>query len=185
MQHEYRCDYTNDIRYKGGKNHAVPNFDHRRCYFVYSHGNERLNLWDHIWFCSHRDAVLTYPRSAEELDFIWRFYHKFRGWDGETNVTIWDDWFLHFGLIKPNSNASDNLMFQSVDVSFDSSLNYNNYNGLNLFYFASTVYVPEWETYVDLTHYPSVCVTSDHHRASLLGCLPRMRTNHSICHIDF
>ena len=50
--------------------------------------------------CNSRSSDLVYPRSEQKLFHIWNFYEKFRGWNLDTELTNFDDWFIRLGLRK-------------------------------------------------------------------------------------
>ena len=91
MRNEQWFNYSKDARFVCGENHAEINLEFNRCFFVDSHCGSGLNLSQQIAHCESRGSVLTYPRSYDEVVFIWEFYQSFRGWKKSTKFSMDDD----------------------------------------------------------------------------------------------
>ena len=81
-------------------NHGKMSFKYQRCFFVVKYEGEGKNLTDQINECSIRHAVLSYPRSQEEMWYIWHFYTSHRNLDTNELLPISDNWYLHVGYLK-------------------------------------------------------------------------------------
>ena len=58
------------------QNHGVFRFSVGRCFFVLDHGYPGLNFSHQVELCGKKGAVLTYPRSQEEVETIWEVFRE-------------------------------------------------------------------------------------------------------------
>ena len=78
---------TKNARLKCGSKHGEVNFLFGRCFFMQSFDGVGLNLTSQIDKCSQTEgATLSYPRTIDEISFIWNFYKNKRG-SGEHKFT--------------------------------------------------------------------------------------------------
>ena len=187
------------IRNLCGNNHGELNFMYNRCFFVLSHVSSPKNMMEQHELCSSKSADLVYPRSEQELFFIWSFYEMFRGWNSETELTNFDDWFIRIGLRK--HVFGDYVLFLDIDETFQITNDQGYDSDPTDFYisdlelwFQSHVF-PKWLYLFDDTSHqprlidaPAFCLTklNQHcYLCYLLECLPRTPVNYTMCSIDF
>ena len=164
-----------DIRFLCGKNHGLLEFEYKRCYFIGTHSENKLDFWEQAEFCNIRDATLSYPRSKNEIGYIFNFYKSFRGWDHNTQALEIKEWYLHLGIQRSNRGSfADEPTFLSTDGKFNFTS--------NEFYWFTTFTYPKTYTERKLRG-PVVCITNqvDH----LFDCLSRTKRKYTICSIDF
>ena len=65
-------------RQKCSVNQAKFNFAFKRCYMVLENSNPGLNLSQQVDKCEQKGAVLSYPRSYNEVLFLWNFLQSER-----------------------------------------------------------------------------------------------------------
>ena len=164
-----------DIRFLCGKNHGRLEFEYKRCYFIGTHSEIKLDFWDQAEFCLNRNATLSYPRSKNEISYIFSFYQTFRGWDHRTETKEIKEWYLHLGIQRSNQGLfQDEPTFLSTDGKFKFTSN-------DLYWFVTFTY-PKIDTPSKLRG-PVVCITHDEDH--LFDCLPRVKRKYTICSIDF
>ena len=81
-----------------GINHGTFEMTYRRCFFILHHSGNGLNLTEQNYECQTKMSVLAYPRSMEELEFMWLVYQKYRQWTWFVDYTKADNWYLHLGF---------------------------------------------------------------------------------------
>ena len=93
------------------QNHGVFRFSVGRCFFVLDHGYPGLNFSQQVELCGENGAVLSYPRSQEEVETIWEVFREHLESSGE-KVTcaisqfMWDFNVELEGSISTRSPAS-------------------------------------------------------------------------------
>ena len=94
-------DASNNVQVQCGNKHGTFKHVFKRCFFVETFPSPGLNRDEQIAHCdSQGGSVLFYPRSVEELYWVWTFYKNYREWTPLTVLDTNDVWFLHLGLVR-------------------------------------------------------------------------------------
>ena len=190
---------SNDVRNLCGKNHGELNFVYNRCFFVLSHDLSPKTMLEQDELCSSKGADLVYPRSKQELFYIWSLYQMFRGWNSDIELTNFDDWFIRIGLRK--HVEGEYIVFLDIDDTFritsDYGFDFDN-PGFNAgtfenmppsYAFRQWLYVfDDTSNQTRLIDSPAFCLTNINRKYSLgylLECLPRTEVNYTMCSFDF
>ena len=161
-----------NIRSLCGLNHGRLDFQYHRCFFIGAHPVQGLNFSEQVEFCEKQQAHLSYPRSQEELEYMWKFYRSYRGWDLTTELSNTTDWYLHLGILRKGS--LDDLSFTSVDEKF-------NFTSQSHSWFYTVI--GKFQSQIKELRGPAICISNQ--QEFVYECLPRTRRQYSICSIDF
>ena len=109
----FREDISFKIREDCSKNRGVFNFGFKRCYFIIRHPAPGLNFTEQAIACDRQGAILSYPRTFDEIAYLWEFF--------ETNQrstfsleSIYNSW-LHVGFIRQKPVTTRFPQFKSID----------------------------------------------------------------------
>ena len=83
------------LREKCTTNRATYNFRMRRCYFILHHSEPGLNFSAQVSACQIKGAVLSYPRSEEEISFLWDLFERE---NNHLTIQYFRNFSLHLGL---------------------------------------------------------------------------------------
>ena len=81
-------------------------FHQRKCFFLNDHGINGLNKSEQLQYCRERGAILTYPRSKEEIRVIWQLLET------KLPAETFAKTIIHLGLEKSQDSYDT---FLSVD----------------------------------------------------------------------
>ena len=96
-----------DTRARCFDNHGVYSATYRRCYVVSKNKGKMLNFNEQTSLCENKGMFLAYPRSFEELEYIWYYYKQ--------QVSFFElDMTLGFTLVNFNS-TSQQATYLSAD----------------------------------------------------------------------
>ena len=162
-----------DLRFLCAENHGRLEFEYKRCYFVGNLSDFELDFWDQAKFCLNRNGTLSYPRSKNEIGYIFNFYKSFRGWAHKTPEALeTKEWYLHLGIQRSNQGSfQDKPAFRSTDGKF-------NFTSHDFYWFVTFANFRKREL-----RGPVVCISNSDDR--LFDCLPRIKRKYTICSIDF
>ena len=120
-------DPTSAPRKTCAENNGDYNFFFQRCYFILEHPSPGLNISQQIRKCQKQGAILSYPRSREETEFIWRYFEKQKRNVVGARFLLVEA--LHVGFTRDRTVKSRYPTFTSVDKK----LSISSFSHLELF----------------------------------------------------
>ena len=108
----YREDLAFIVRNDCSKNSGVYNFDFKRCYFIVEHPTPGLNFSEQVLVCNKQGAILSYPRTLDEIAYLWDFFERTRS---ELSVEATYNTSLHVGFKRQAPVTSQFPQFNSID----------------------------------------------------------------------
>ena len=148
-------------------NRGVFNFHFKRCFFLLENPTPGLNLWEQMEKCEQKSAILSYPRTYEEILFMWEF---FESRNKDLTLKYLMNATLHVGYVMeqpvigvPNFESVDHLMTISSNTHHE--LFQKPILGFIFFPFMG----------------PAICISK---AQQLSACMPRTPKIYSICSVD-
>ena len=120
--HETMDPDIKDPRMLCAANHGTFNWDHKRCYFLLEQDLVAIGFEEQVVLCASKHAVLSYPRNAEEVSFLWLFFEGRRG--DVLDLRFMSNISIPLGLRKIPCFVRS-CSYQSVDLKFTVDENAN------------------------------------------------------------
>ena len=168
-----------DLRLLCGGNHGFIVLSFRRCFSVETIPGTDKN--QQLQTCYSKNAILTYPRSTSEMEFLWNTFDDSKNWVSKKPKKPEDGWFFHLGFARGRRHWDKRyLMIDSLDGKF--------YIDNNLAY--PIDYVDDYKFVYSMFDYfrkppISICMTKSGKNPVFIDCLPRETTDVFICSFDF
>ena len=154
-------------------NHGTYNWDLKRCFFIHKHSFPGLDFQQEATFCNSMDSVLSYPRSRDEVIFLWNFFEeKFKK---DLSVSQLANTTLRTGLVK-----DDCSLFRCNYASLDNK--FSIISSKSSFWFTPTDLLGEIVTrdYRNLNA-SNICIRRNR---KVYSCPENLPSMYSICSID-
>ena len=85
-------------------NNGYLSLRYRRCFFIVELPN--TNKTEQMAKCELKQAILTYPPSTEEIEFLWNFHEKRQNWLQGRPHSLSQSWFLHIGFQRARIDSN-------------------------------------------------------------------------------
>ena len=143
--------------------HGRIDYRYRRCFFTLEFENPGLNFSEQVTQCRTHGGILSYPRSLEESEFIWKIRRE------NQNLHPQFKEFIHVGF-----QVSVKDILHPEFLSLDGKLAISSATHEHMFY--------KHRGFFFVFKGPSICLTDS---ALLTECLPRDPTTRCVCSADF
>ena len=112
----FRLDLAFIVRNDCSQNRGVYNFGFKRCYFIVEHSTPGLNFSKQAFVCGKQGAILSYPRTFDEIAYLWDFFESTRS---ELSDVVTYNTLLHVGFKRQAPVTTQFPQFKSIDGHLD------------------------------------------------------------------
>ena len=154
-------------------NHGTYDWGLKRCFFIQRHSFPGLTFRQEATFCNSKKTALSYPRSRNEVIFLWKFFkEKFKK---DLSVSQLANTTLRTGLVKDDGSLFD-CNYTSLDNKFSII------SSKSSDWFTPTILMGKIVTRnLNLLNSPNVCIRRNR---KVYSCSQHFPSMYSICSID-